>query len=325
MSESSLSLTFDQIATEVAKVMSLSTSTDAADILTVINEGLRNFYFPGPIQIGNETVCHEWTFMRPVTTITTTEPYSTGTIEIAAGVVTLTGGTFPTWAANGELTTDGNTYAVSTRDSGTQVTLVDTSVTVAAGATYSLQQVVYTAPDGFGGLDGHMTLETGSGYRPIRVVNESTIRAKRAAYEGNYTAPPEFVAVRPISVPVTGQRFQFLFFPTPDNVYIVSYRYIALVDKIATGEYPLGGMAHASAILASCRHVAALRVGDQELTMRRTVEWETRLRASILIDRKGMAGDHAGYNGSGDRWGDDGREVGVIHNSLQTVNVVGLS
>ena len=317
-----MSLTFDQLETEVAKVMSLNTSVagEAADILTVINEGLRNFYFPQPVQINGMDYYHQWTFLRPVTTLTTTTTYSTGTVAVASGVVTLTTGTWPSWAASGELTVSGSTYAVSTRDSSSQITLVDTSVTVAAGATYSLNQITYSAADNFGGLDGPMTFNTGSGKREILVVGEGAIREMKAGYIGSSTAPPRYVAVRPISTPLTGQRHQFLFFPNPDAVYIITYRYTVLMDKIATTQYPLGGMAHASTILASCRYVAALRVGDQELRMRRTVEWEQRLRASIMLDREGMVADHVGYNGSGEMWGDDGyRERGIVHNSLEAV------
>ncbi len=315
----------DQIATEIAKVMSLSTVTDAADILTVMNEGLRNAYFPAPIQINGQDYFHQWSFLKPVTTLTTTTPYSTGTIAIVSGVVTLTTGTWPTWAASGELTVSGSTYAVSTRDSGSQITLVDVSVNVSAGATYSIQQVVYPAPDNYGGHDGPMTFNTGSGNCPIKIVGEGAIREMRSSAAGDYTAPPQYVAVRPLSAPLTGQRFQFLFYPTPDDVYVITYRYTVLMDAIATGQYPLGGMAFASTVLASCRWVAALRVGDQEMGMRRKVEWESRLRASIMQDREGMVADHVGYNGSGDVWDGEGSRMGVIHNSLQAVNVVGLS
>lgn len=69
----------------------------------------------------------------------TSTPYTTGTIGIAAGVVTLSGGTWPNWAANGRLTVSGTTYTVNTRDSNTQLTLTNLSVTVTAGTSYSLE------------------------------------------------------------------------------------------------------------------------------------------------------------------------------------------
>jgi hypothetical protein len=68
------------------------------------------------------------------------EAYTTGTIEVVNGVATLTGGTWPSDAADKILVVGGSNYAVSTRDSGTQLTLVDTTLDVAAGSSYALVQ-----------------------------------------------------------------------------------------------------------------------------------------------------------------------------------------
>lgn len=64
--------------------------------------------------------------------------YAEGTVEIAAGVVTLSGGTWPEWVLGSDDSTtdpavyvheDGKEYAIESRDSDTQVTLEDTSLT----------------------------------------------------------------------------------------------------------------------------------------------------------------------------------------------------
>lgn len=72
-------------------------------------------------------------FVSPVN-----QPYTTGTVSITLGVVTLTGGTWPTWAADARITVAGTIYTVASRQSGTQITLVDLTVTGISGATYSL-------------------------------------------------------------------------------------------------------------------------------------------------------------------------------------------
>lgn len=65
--------------------------------------------------------------------------YATGTIVVASGVVTKTGGTaFPAWAAAGSLTVGGNTYTVNTRDGDNQVTLDNLAINVGSTGTYSL-------------------------------------------------------------------------------------------------------------------------------------------------------------------------------------------
>jgi hypothetical protein len=69
----------------------------------------------------------------------TSTPYTTGTVTIAAGIVTLAGGTWPTWAGNARLTVSGTVYVISTRDSNTQLTLTNLAVNVGAGATFSLE------------------------------------------------------------------------------------------------------------------------------------------------------------------------------------------
>lgn len=67
------------------------------------------------------------------------DSYSTGTVEIVNGVVTLTGGTFPAAAGDGyTLVVNGSNYSVASRDSGTQLTLDDLTLDVTAGAAYNL-------------------------------------------------------------------------------------------------------------------------------------------------------------------------------------------
>lgn len=76
--------------------------------------------------------------------------YNTGTIAITNGAatVTLSGGTFPTWAASGELLVDGQWYAISTRDSGTQLTLAaNWHLDSITGQSYVLYQDAYSLGD----------------------------------------------------------------------------------------------------------------------------------------------------------------------------------
>jgi hypothetical protein len=68
----------------------------------------------------------------------TSTPYSTGTITVVSGVVTLAGGTFPTWAVNGRMTIAGTEYTVAVRTDGTHLTLTNTGVNAIAGTSYSL-------------------------------------------------------------------------------------------------------------------------------------------------------------------------------------------
>lgn len=70
--------------------------------------------------------------------------YATGTVSVSAGVATLTGGTWPAWAAQGTLRISNRRYKVNTRDSDTQITLYDTSASESAGSSYSIVRASLT-------------------------------------------------------------------------------------------------------------------------------------------------------------------------------------
>lgn len=114
MAESSLSLTVDNLRKQVAREMGMGLNItwaslptdDAAYVTDIIASGLRQFYTPATL---GERYGHSWSFLRPATTLTTSAPYSTGTITVVAGVVTLASGTFPSWAADGEIIFSGTT------------------------------------------------------------------------------------------------------------------------------------------------------------------------------------------------------------------------
>ena len=63
----------------------------------------------------------------------------TGQVTIANGVATIAGGTWPVWAAGGELTIGVVTYKIATRNSNTQITLVDPTVFLSTPTSYSIQ------------------------------------------------------------------------------------------------------------------------------------------------------------------------------------------
>ena len=64
------------------------------------------------------------------------DPYSTGTVTVSSGVVTLDSGVFPSWAARGYFKVNGLTYTVSVRTDNTHITLDDLTVTASGGTAY---------------------------------------------------------------------------------------------------------------------------------------------------------------------------------------------
>lgn len=290
MAESTLSMTYTDIAGAVGVLFSYGatvasfTATEAEQVAVAIRRGLRQFYYP-PI-LEDEKSAHTWSFLHPFATLTSNAPYSTGTVTVVSGVVTLASGTFPSWAAQGQVLVSGTLYDVSTRDSNSQVTLHDTTLNVDAGTSYSLYQSEITLPDNFGGFDDAPTFITPSLYDAnLTILDEQQIRNLRGSFGATF-ARPAYIADRCINATATsGQRFEALFYPAFDASYVMGYTYQILPDMISTTQYPLGGSIHAETILASCLHIAAQMLKDQEGIERKRADFMHRLASSVSHDR----------------------------------------
>lgn len=95
---------------------------------------------------------HRWTYYTRFKPIVLNAAYSTGTIQYTNSTltVTLTGGTFPTWAALGSIVIANVTYKVASRTDGTHLVLSSSGgnpgADVAAGTAYRLYQDSYVLP-----------------------------------------------------------------------------------------------------------------------------------------------------------------------------------
>lgn len=134
--------------------------------------------------------------------------YSTGTIGIASGVVTLTGGTFPEWAPDGNIVVGGSTYSVNTRNSGTELTLNNLTVNVSGGTAYELTDGPLVAPtvtgDWFMGVNPYSDSIMGGHWNNPGL--GTLANAERAARAPTLKALVEG-ADDPISINLVGQSF----------------------------------------------------------------------------------------------------------------------
>jgi hypothetical protein len=281
------------------------TTDEQARVTQAINSGLRRFYMPPVVKIDGRDVMHEWSFLKPVTSITTDAPYSTGTITIVAGTVTLASGTWPTWAADGNLNVSNTSYTVASRTSDSVIVLDDTTATAAAGTTYSLLHNDYDLPDTFGALEGPLTFYSQSGKAEIRVVSDARIRVLRQTQKVASNWPTE-AAVRPRDTAgATGQRWELMLWPDPDASYFIQYRYIILMNALvsSSSEYPVGGMLHSETLLSACLYSAALEIQHDEHTQQYEREWKDRLMASVIHDRRAHTAEWLPYNADPPRGG----------------------
>ena len=84
-----------------------------------------------------------------------------------------------------------------------------------------------------------------------------------------------------------------MFWPAPDAVYELFYRYRKKPAVLATTQYAAGGTEHAETILASCFEIAS--GGKRDLHNR----FMEKLKSSIDLDRMEQAPETLGYNGDG--------------------------
>ncbi len=286
-----LSVDFASLNRAIAHVLNWPAyaSWSAAQLATggdILEMGLNQFYSPPPLQQGGPA--HRWTFMYPTANLTTSASYSTGTVEIVSGVVALSvAGTFPSWAATGELLVGGVTYTVASRGGDNEITLDDTTdaADADAGTSYELARPIYDLPSDFAEIEGPFTYRPGTAvsWRPIRIVSIEQIHERRQWYDR--TSYPRVAAVVPKAfVKTVGQQWEVHFDPMPDAIYQLQYRYrVTPYNLDATDKYAMGGQVHAETIRASVMAAAETHNNDEQ-----GVRWNTfmsRLSASIAHDQ----------------------------------------
>lgn len=230
------------------------TARQEAVISDCVESGLRQFYFPPPIEGANS---FDWSFLKP--------------------------------------------YAFLTLPSG---------------------EFEVPLHDDFGGPEGQLTIDSGTGSNPYKIPFQHEAKVKEAqAGSPNQTGRPLIVAVAPIkgTTARASQRFKLAVFPTADVTYSLAFAYYLVPDAL-TGVRPYcyGGAAHTETILESCLAIAEQRLDDAVSV--HTMKFKERLAASIAFDRR-LKPQRLGYN----RDGSDGLDVrGRIHGRGTTFTLNGV-
>jgi hypothetical protein len=102
------------------------------------------------------TTMRDWAYYHTHGRVILQAPYSAGTVSSSGTTVTLTGGTWPTWAASGAYLKVGEEICrVASRTSGSVIVL-DSTLTLKAdisGEPYTLYRSVYALPSDFRNMD----------------------------------------------------------------------------------------------------------------------------------------------------------------------------
>ncbi len=270
MAESGLSIGYSDLQSEVGfhlgygrGVIKAWSTAQALEIEGIVHSGVRRVYYP--TAVSEKLAGYDWSWLKPTTTIDIQKTYSTGTITVVSGVVTLTAaGTFPSWAADAELTIASTVYTVATRDGDNQVTLDDTSVDEDSGTSYGLCQVDYDLPDDFGRFASDLFYGPNSNRSSIQIISVGHLLQLRAS--ATSTGNPRYAAVRYKSATpaAIGSRQEVLFYPTPSEDHTLHYEFEAYSGKLTDSlPYPLGGMQMAELYIESCLSVAETRFDDE--------------------------------------------------------------
>jgi len=291
MAESTLSLTYTRLRRILGYRLGYGpdpTAWTAAQV-TEVNDAI----VAGQVRFYGE---REWSFLRIPIQIPLYAPYETGTIAVASGVVTLTTGTFPSWAADGDLIYE-LAHPVSTRDGNTQVTLVDTSVTISSGASYSLVNSGYTLPDDFGGFVGSkLHYRPGDDGRSGVIITDVDHIKRLRFHDAHATDDPMYVAVEPkSSTGTTGQRFRLIWAPCPSDANRLVGHYRPILDALtSTIVYPYGGGLHSNTLIAACLHEAMQF--DESYDGRYDARYQQFVQKSIEIDSGTSEPQSLGYD-----------------------------
>lgn len=325
MAASTLTLTRDDLRKAVGNMLGLGIDITAwdADFVTrvdmCVDIGCRWVYEPEVLP--GEAQVHVWSFMQPkLMAFSLSQPYSTGTVTVVAGVVTGSGTTFPSWAADGEFVVDGISYAVSTRDSATQLTLDDTSVTASAGSLYTLQQVDYTLPELFGGFFGDLYLNQTNnslGYVLERGSKEELLNLQKSGIADFASQPCRYAVFAKDQTGAADQRYMLTVWPLPDAVYTLTGFYVFNPYRLTSAlPYPMGGLP-----LSECLREAVLAATEVEFKGEAGIHnqlFRAKLQAAVSYDRQmsnpGLLGQNLDYSHQRDSWAKNGPRV--IHAGL---------
>lgn len=297
-----LEVTYDALKDEVARELGWNRNwreTDVwsadqnSDYALILDSGLRKFYGG---EIPGENTAHQWSFLYPLAEIELSAAYSTGTIQATASTtVTLSGGTWPAWADEGELwyTSDAGgeqiKATIATRSSDTEI-LLDTATAAAdvaaAGTSYKLRRVHYNLPDDFAGMesDGFTFRRDQQWHLPsIKLVGEADLR--RLDRENSGDIYPRYASITPIAVTSSSTtRWQVRFFPLADTAYTVEYRYKSV--PVTTGTHPAGGAFYGEAITAAVLDAAQQRIHSSN---ERHADFLSAMRQAVFHDRRAFA------------------------------------
>lgn len=161
--------------------------------------------------------------------------------------------------------------------------------TVADDDDYDLDEAV-------GSIVSDIFYEPASNYHKIRLIGIDQLIERQQVTETS--GVPMYAAVRPkTSTGTTVQVKELLLWPTPGEVWTLTYQYRVVPDLLETDrQYALGAPMHAQTILEAC--LAAAELNEDDTLAVHEAAYQRLLARSIEYDALQYAPRTLGYNGN---------------------------
>lgn len=170
---------------------------------------------------------------------------------------------------------------------------VPLSITFLSGTVSGDNARYYLPDDSYGVLLSPFTYPSGG---PRLTITQTSEQELRELQWSNATGVPTICAVRAINtnVATTAQRWEVVFWPTPNAVYTVSTMYKRYPTALSSGtDRPVSGFQHDQTVLEACLAAAELEVGDSQGP--HEAQYSKFLKQSLKIDRRASAPSIQGY------------------------------
>lgn len=188
------------------------------------------------------TYSHRWSYFYQRGRLNTVASYTTGTITYthtggsSERLVTLAGGTWPSWADLGQIAVNNIVYQVAERKSDTLITLSINSnpgANVAAGTSYTLYRDSYVLPVDFLACDEMINTNN---YLRLRFVPPGTWLSRQRILHS--PATPHIYSIAGGADYYGAMSVSF--FPPPDQIYAIDFLYQRRPRPLLIDEYKTG-------------------------------------------------------------------------------------
>lgn len=266
-----LSLNNSEIVRAILQVMGagrnsgdMDTATEA-DVRNIIRDGLRRFYFP---TVGE--FVYQWRWREKHHPIPIDAKFTTGTIAVAAGTITLTGGIWPAWLADGFVIVSGHVLFVTVRNSDTVLTTSNSALAVTAGAKYEAFRYRYALPSDFAEWLGGVVYADGSDSWTLAGTSEAELRLRYAVQQKTNDRTTHYA----IASTHAADAMRISFWPVPQPNAFIQGVYLSVPDDNLPADLktpgvtvqvpPLYAKAAVEAILAEAENYMTKLDGQHE-------------------------------------------------------------